>query len=133
MPFTVALVAILVPMTLCMVLAVIILTPVILKANERARLQTMLREAFERGEALPPEFIAAMTTKSSVGSPDRDLRAAIVLLAIAAGFIALGASVSQLDTSGSGPFWPLLGVSAFPGFLGLGFLVLWWAGQKAAK
>jgi hypothetical protein len=131
MPFTVAIVAILVPMTLFMILAVIILTPVILKSNERARFQAMLRDAFERGQTVPPEFIAAMTGPPA--GPERDLRAAIVLLAITAGFIALGASIAQLDTSGSGPFWPLLGVSAFPGFLGLGFLMLWWMGRKAAK
>jgi hypothetical protein len=110
-------------------LTVIILAPLLLRSVDRNRLHNTLNKAFDSGKELPPEIVQALTAGVKP-SPYRDLRIAVILLAIAGGFIVLGLCIDQIDGAGShGALFPLIGVSSFPALIGLAFLGLWLAGR----
>ena len=71
---------------------------------------------------MPPEVIAALTSDvKPQPSPYRDLRTGVIWLGVAVAFVALGAAVSFEEPDA---LYPLLGVAAFPGFIGLALIVL---------
>jgi hypothetical protein len=112
--------------------------------RERARnaLHETLRVAYEKGQAVPPELIEALQTQTDrkvyVPSAERDLRNAIILLAVGGGFAAMGAAIyvgllsivpDEAAISGAST----AAVGAIPGFIGLAYLVLWLAKRGSAK
>ena len=111
-------------------LTLLILTPFSLRSVDRTKLHQSLHKAYEAGHELPPELIQALTVGAKP-SPMRDLRIAVILLAIAGAVIAFGFSIDRMDP-GELALYPFLGISAFPGFIGLGFLGLWLAGRGRA-
>jgi hypothetical protein len=113
---------ILIPISFFALIAAIVIVPRYLKSQERIKLQETLRASIEKGAALPPEVIEAMTSDvKRPSSPQRDLRGGIVWLAVAAGFVALGFAISFDEPDA---FYPLLGVAAFPGLVGLALIAL---------
>jgi hypothetical protein len=110
-------------------IASLFLVPAYLKSQERQKLQDTLRAAIEKGQPLPPEVIEAMTSDVKVRpkpSPQRDLRVGIVWVGVAVGLAAMGLAISFEDADA---LYPMLGVAAFPGFIGLAFILISFFGR----
>lgn len=110
-------------------IASLFLVPAYLKSQERQKLQDTLRAAIEKGQPLPPEVIEAMTSDVKVRpkpSPQRDLRVGIVWVGVAVGLAAMGLAISFEDADA---LYPMLGVAAFPGFIGLAFVLISFFGR----
>jgi hypothetical protein len=119
---------VLVPLGFFAMIAAIVIVPRYLKSLERQKLQETLRASIEKGADLPPEVIQALTSDvKAAPSPYRDLRAGVIWLGIAVGFAALGFAVSFEEPDA---LYPMLGVAAFPGFIGLALIVLSVVGRR---
>ncbi|MDB5449390.1 MAG: hypothetical protein JWQ46_446 [Phenylobacterium sp.] len=116
---------ILIPITLFMMIAAIVIAPRYFKSLERQKLQDTLRAAIEKGQPLPPEVVAAMTTDvkpdRTLPSSSRDLRTGIIWLGVGIGMAALGVALSFDEPDAT---YPLIGIAAFPAFIGLAFIVI---------
>lgn len=113
---------ILIPISFFALIAAIVIVPRWLKSQERQKLQETLRASIEKGAQLPPEVIEALTSDvKAPPSPYRDLRAGIVWLGVSVGFAALGFAVSFEEPDA---LYPMLGIAAFPGFIGLALIAL---------
>lgn len=121
--------------------ASIILVPIYLRHRDRDRMHETLRIAFEKGQPVPPELIAALQSNVAprvTSTPERDLRRAVVLIAIGLGFCGLGyaiwyglMSVNEVAAYTSGA--STAGVGAIPGLIGLAYLLLWATRRKAPQ
>ena len=113
---------ILIPLAFFAMIAAIVLVPRYLKSVERQKLQDTLRASIEKGADLPVEVLEALTSDvKTPPSPYRDMRAGIIWLGVAVGFAALGFAVSFEEPDA---LYPMLGVAAFPGFIGLALIAL---------
>src|SRR5580692_8891153 len=73
--------------------------PRYIRSRERTRLYDLMRTAYEKGQPVPPELIASLTSESADpaasaapyrgSGADRDLRRAVVLIAVGLGLGAL--------------------------------------------
>jgi hypothetical protein len=103
-------------------IAAIVLVPRYFKSIERQKLQDTLRMAYEKGQDMPPELIASMIEeRNTIATPDRDLRVGVIWLGVAVGLAAFGIAIGFTEPDAS---YPMLGIAAFPGFIGLAFIVL---------
>jgi hypothetical protein len=106
-------------------IAALFIAPRYFKSIERQKMAETLRVAIEKGQPLPSEVIDAMSsnvrTHGLPPSPQRDLRTGIILLAVGVGFAVLGALISVDEPDA---LLPVLGVAAFPTFIGLAFVAL---------
>lgn len=105
-------------------LASLFIVPTALKSQERMKLQETLRAAIEKGQPLPTEVIEAMTNDVKIRpkpSAYRDLRVGIIWVGVAVGIAALGLASSFEEPDA---LYPLLGVAAFPGFIGAAFILI---------
>lgn len=88
--------------------------------RNRADAQQTIRMALDKGQELSPELI------DSLGHPrapkDKDLRLAIIWLAIAAGLVLIGVVVPD---GGEEAFRGLLAGAAFPFVIGVAYLIMW--------
>jgi hypothetical protein len=115
---------ILIPITLFAMIAAIVIAPRYFKSLERQKLQDTLRAAYENGQSVPPELIESMAKEAkSPPGPHSDLRTGIIWLGVAAGFVGMALAMNWFD-DGADATLPLLGIAAFPGFIGLAFIVL---------
>lgn len=102
----------------------IIVVPRWLKARERDNLHKTIQIAYEKGQQLPPELIEALTQDVKVKpkpSPERDLRTGIIWLGVAVGLAAFGYAIGFEEPDAT---YVLMGIAAFPGFIGLAFVVM---------
>ncbi len=121
--------------------AAVILVPIYLKFQDRQRMHETLRLAYEKGQPVPPELIAALQSNVAPirpSTPESDLRRAVVLIAVGLGFVGLGyglwyglmsTSVTAARISGG----CTAGAGAIPGLIGVAYLVLWAARRGSAK
>ena len=118
-------VAILVPIAFFAMIAAIVLGPKWIRSRDRQRLLDTVRVAYERGQPVPPDLIESLQQDEpvKVGSPDRDLRAGIILIGVSLAFLTLGLVAANVRGEDWGTM--IAAVSAFPGFIGLGHLVFW--------
>lgn len=94
------------------------------KAREKAGLHRTVQMALERGEPLPPELIEALRRDQPRPTPESDLRNGVILTAVALAMMVLGGALAWAD--GDTEILAVLsGASAFPGFIGLGYLGFW--------
>lgn len=118
---------VLVPLSFFAFLAAIILVPGYLKSKDRARLHETVRMAFDKGQPVPPELIQAIQSGNEVNKDvnrsEKDLRAAVILIGLGLGLVAMGFALGQ--TEGAEAQFSTLAGATIPGFIGLGFLVLW--------
>lgn len=106
-------------------IAAIVIVPRWLKARERETLQGTLRTAIEKGQPLPPEVIEAISRDAKPApSAARDLRRGILLLCVAAAFVAMGYAGDYWGEGDTDAFGWLVGLAAFPGFIGVAFLIM---------
>ena len=110
-------------------IASIFIVPRYLKSQERQKMAEALRAAIEKGQTVSPDFMDAMSSNMSANirqidttpTPQRDLRTGVIWMSVAAGLVALGLIVGFEHPDAT--YW-FLGFAAFPGFIGLAFLVL---------
>jgi hypothetical protein len=118
---------ILIPLAFFAFLTAIIVIPAQLKSKERERMHETIRIAYEKGQPVPPELIDLLqrggTGPDLRTSPDRDLRRAVVLIGVALGLVAMSFAIGAMH--GEEAHYGVLAGAAIPGFIGLGFLVLW--------
>jgi hypothetical protein len=112
----------------------VILVPMYLKSRDKQRMYETLRLAYEKGQPVPPELIAALQTNAASGSmvptSERDLRRAMVLLAVGLGLCGLGYGLwyglmSVSDTAAYITGGSIAGAGAIPGLIGVAYLILW--------
>ena len=104
----------------------IVFGPAYLKSREKREIQQTVRHAIDKGQALPPELIDAMTkeVEKNLPSRTRDIRRGIIWLAVGIGI----AAFSWVSNLGSG--WEgnvdegLMGIACIPSTIGLAFIVL---------
>lgn len=116
-------VEILVPVALFAMIAAIVVVPSWFKSRERRDLQETVRHALDKGQELPAELVEtiAKSTRKPPATAHTDLRAGVIWLAVAAGIAAFGWMVGFEDGDA---VYPLMGLAAIPGFLGLAFVIL---------
>lgn len=114
---------VLVPLGFFLMIAAIVILPGYLRSKERQKIQDTLRVAYEKGQPVPPEVLEAMTRdiKPAV-SPYRDVRRGVILLAVAAALAAIGVAHGYYE--GFDETWGWYAGAAFPGFVGIAFLLL---------
>jgi Domain of unknown function (DUF6249) len=122
-------------------IAAIFVVPQVMKSRDRARMHETLRMAYEKGQPVPPELISALQSNVELPAqttPERDLRRAVVLIAVGLGLCCLGYGLfyglSAVDdtaayiTGGS-----VAGTGAIPGLIGVAYLILWLGRRGAPK
>lgn len=125
--------AVLVPLGFFAMIAAIVVLPGYIRARSRQRLMETMRVAFERGQPVPPELIDAINTdpKAQGLSPreraERDLRNGVITLSVALALIAFGWALSYAEADA---FFPMVGMAAFPGFIGLALIVFGLLGRN---
>lgn len=104
----------------------IIVGPSYLKSRERREMQETVRRAIDKGQALPPEVIEAMTNDVAKNLPSRtrDIRRGIIWLAVGVGVAAFSLINDMNDGWEKNVGDGLLGVAAIPVTIGLAFIVL---------
>ncbi|HVI32977.1 DUF6249 domain-containing protein [Phenylobacterium sp.] len=115
---------VLVPIALFAMIAAIVVVPRYFKSLERQKLADTLRVAMEKGQPLPTEIVDAMSKDvrtPNAPSPSRDLRTGIIWLGVAVGLAAFGIAMGFEEPDVT---YPMIAISAFPGFIGLAFVVL---------
>jgi hypothetical protein len=117
------------------------LGPRYIRSRERQRVYELMRVAYEKGQPVPPEVVAALTSEPRDdsrhrGSPaaDSDLRRAVVLIAVGVGIAVLGLGLGwgigvASSVGGSIVGGVIAGCGAVPGFIGVAYLLLWLAGR----
>jgi len=107
----------------------VVFGPTYMKSREKRDIQATVRHAIDKGQALPPELIDAMTrdVASKLPSRTRDLRRGVIWVAVGVGI----AAFSVLSDMGwdHGNDWHeigngLLGIAAIPTTIGLAFIIL---------
>jgi Na+/H+ antiporter NhaD/arsenite permease-like protein len=112
----------LVPIAVFVMIAVIVVVPRYLRSLERQKMAETLRAAIEKGQPLPPEMINMLTADvKPPPSPQRDLRRGMLLLAVALALVVMGLLVGQGEPDAT---YPMIGLAAIPGFIGLAFIAM---------
>lgn len=87
------------------------------RLKARRDMQDTIRVALDKGHELSPELI------DRLGHPkapkDRDFRLGVIWVAVAVGFALLAFAIPEEEALG-----PMLGVAAFPGAIGVAYLIL---------
>jgi hypothetical protein len=114
-----------VPLSPFLLVGALVLVPAYLRSRERQKLQETLRMAIEKGQPLPTEIVEAMSTNVQTmrapPSASRDLRIGIIWMGVAIGLAAFGIALGFEEPDA---VFPLVACAAFPGFIGLAFIVL---------
>jgi hypothetical protein len=119
-------IAVLIPFGFMAMIAAIVIMPRYFRSQERQQMAELMKVAIERGQPLPPEVVEAMSSNVRASgpppSPQRDLRTGLIWLGVAVGLASLGLALSFEEPDA---LFPLLGCAAFPGFIGVAFIVMW--------
>jgi len=114
---------VLIPMVVFGSIALIFIAWQYFRFKSRLETQHTFRLALEKGSELSPEFIKHLAEPQP--SKDRDLRRGLVALALALGFATLGAAIPDAEATKI-----MMGVAAFPFFIGIAFIVMHRFGNK---
>ena len=87
----------------------------------RGEMQQTIRTAIDKGQELTPELVESLGSPRK-SSKNRDLRLALIWLAIGLGIALFGLAMSSVEEE---VFMIMLGISAFPFMVGLAFLIMW--------
>lgn len=107
-------------------LAAIIIAPMYFRSLERQRMQETIRAAIEKGQPLPENITQVVAQNARMPlppAPSRDLRTGLIWLGVAVGLASMGVAIGYSEDSDA--LLPLLGISAFPAFIGVAFIVMW--------
>jgi hypothetical protein len=112
----------LIPIAFFAMIAAIVIVPRYFKSLERQKVADTLRTAIEKGQPLPPEIVDAIARDAKLPpSPGRDLRTGIIWLGVAAGLACFGIALGFEEPDAT---FPMIAFAAFPGFIGVAFIVL---------
>jgi hypothetical protein len=112
-----------IPIFFFAMIAAIVIVPRYFKSIERQKMAETLRAAIEKGQPLPTEVVDAISSGVRVPpSPQRDLRTGIIWLGVGVGLAAMGWALNFEDPEAT---WPMIGVAAFPTFIGLAFIAMY--------
>lgn len=112
-----------IPIFICLMIAAIVIVPRYFQSQERQKMAETLKAAIEKGQPLPTEVVDAISSGAKVPpSPQRDLRTGIVWLGVGVGLAAMGWALNFEDPDAT---WPMIGISAFPIFIGLAFVAMY--------
>ncbi len=122
----------LIPLAGIAMIVLIIVIPVWLvthyRSQDRARLHETVRLMVEKGQPVSSEMLASLNSKpsryndpQSTGS-SADIRRGVIMIGVALAMVGLGFALYYV--SGGDATGPLVGSAAFPGFIGLGFVVI---------
>lgn len=109
-------------LTIFAAVTALVLVPIWLYSRERREVQRILQTAVEQDKPVPAEVLE--TLRELLRRPPTvrtDLRLGAVGIAAGLAVAALGFALSYRDAD---VLFPLLGVAAFPLFIGIAFLVL---------
>lgn len=109
-------------LTILAAVTALVLVPLWLRSRERREVQRILQIAVEQEKPLPAEVLE--TLRQLMHRPPTvrtDLRVGAVGVAAGLAMAALGIALSYRNTD---VLYPLLGVAAFPLFIGVAFLIL---------
>lgn len=114
---------ILVPLILFGSIAAMVIAPFYFRSRDRTKLLDTVRTAYDRGQPVPPELIQAMQAKQAPErpSPERDLRAGVIWLAIGVGVAIFGWMVGFEEDDA---VYPLIGMASIPALVGVALIVL---------
>ena len=117
---------ILIPISAFIMIAVLVVVPRYFRSQERQKMADTMKAAIEAGQTLPPDFVQMLTASEAkpAPSPSRDLRRGLLLLAVAGAVAVLGVALGFSDEPDA--LYHLLGVAAFPGFIGLALIGMWY-------
>ncbi len=116
-----------IPISMFLGLTVIISLFFWFRYRARGEMQATIRAAIEKGQDLTPELIASFG--SPVQTPkDKDLRLALIWMAIAAGMLLIGVAVSYFSVEA---IFGLAAGAALPFCLGVAYLIMWRYTERA--
>lgn len=124
-----------VPIVFWIVIGLMVIVPRYFRNKERLEVQNTVRTAIDKGQPMPPELIEAIARDvRPAPSPQRDIRGGVIWIGVALGFVGLGLGISQFPDSDAAHAFPILcGLAAFPGFIGLAFVVMGLLGLASRK
>ncbi|MDB5475965.1 MAG: hypothetical protein JWP49_1476 [Phenylobacterium sp.] len=112
-----------IPIFGCIMIAAIVIIPRYFQSIERQKMAETLKAAIEKGQPLPTEVVEAISSGvKAPPSPQRDLRTGIIWLGVGAGLAGMGIALNFEDPEAT---WPMIGISAFPVFIGLAFIAMY--------
>lgn len=112
-----------IPIALFTAITIIFVVWFYFRYKARMATQKTFRLALEKGNELSPEFIKELGEPEP--SKDRDLRRGLIWLAIGIAMVILGFAIGEPDAMG-----PMTGSAAFPGLVGIAYLIMWRLGTK---
>lgn len=113
---------ILVPIALFGMIAAIVIVPRYFRSMERQKMAEAMKAAIEHGQPMPTEMLDVVTREAKLPpTPARDLRTGIIWLGVALGIAAFGIAMGFEEPDAT---FPLVAIAAFPGFIGLAFIIL---------
>lgn len=110
-----------IPIILFLSIAAVVIGFLHFNSMTRQAKQVTIQAAIQRGDALTPELIAAISNERS--TPASDYRRGVLLISLGIGLAVFGQFVDPDETD-------LLGIAAIPAILGLGNLFVWKFGPK---
>ncbi len=115
-------VAVFIPITMGICIAVVILVFLFLRYRARLDYQQTVRIAVEKGQQLTPEFLERLAERSikQERNPNRDLRFGAIAIAIGLAIGSFGLILGEPDA-----VRPLIGVGNLPFLVGVAMLALW--------
>ena len=116
----------LIPIVMFVVLLLIVFVIAHYRFRTRREVHLTVRDALDKGVQLPGDFIARLDDTRD--PRDADLRRALILLAIALGFVAFALVLGVAEATR-----PLLGVGMIPMVFGLAYLGLWKFASRPAE
>jgi len=98
-------------------------------SQDRRRLHETVRLMVEKGQPVSSEMLESLNSSASSGVPASqrsgsaaDIRRGVILMMVGLGLVCLGAALGPVSDWQA--FGPLAGSGAFPGFIGLGFVII---------
>jgi hypothetical protein len=112
-----------IPITAFVVIGLVIFVITFFRYKSRLATQKTIRLALEKGNEMTPELLTSLIEpKHSVSG---DLRRGLVSLSIGVGIGLFGYILGEDDA-----VRPMIGMSMFPVFIGIAYLILWRLGQR---
>jgi len=118
-----------IPLAAFAMIVLVVVVPVWLvsyyRSEDRKRLHETVRIMVEKGQPVSSEMLASLSSTNSKYADPRgagssaDIRRGVILIGVALAMCGLGFALNGGYATG-----PIVGAAAFPGFIGLGFVVI---------